>query len=143
MFRVIMRGLICSDLRKSCDCHKTAIRICSQWGNSPRRRLHAEPFPANKLDGFLKGRSRLQSVLHQLSGTIDGASYGLDSAGNRTSKTDYQAGMTSNYAYDAIYEPGLACSRRLASSKHQARPRTIKLRVRWSPPASQLSLVLA
>jgi RHS repeat-associated protein len=49
--------------------------------------------------------SRLQSVLHQLSGsTIDGASYGLDSAGNRTSKTDYRAGVTSNYAYDAIYE---------------------------------------
>jgi RHS repeat-associated protein len=49
--------------------------------------------------------SRLQSVLHQLSGsTIDGASYGLDSAGNRTSKTDYYAGATSSYAYDAIYE---------------------------------------
>jgi RHS repeat-associated protein len=49
--------------------------------------------------------SRLQSVLHQLSGsTIDGASYGLDSAGNRTSKADYYAGVTSNYAYDAIYE---------------------------------------
>src|SRR5271155_2659677 len=49
--------------------------------------------------------SRLTSVLHQLSGsTIDGASYGLDSAGNRTSKTDYQAGVTSNYGYDAIYE---------------------------------------
>jgi YD repeat-containing protein len=36
--------------------------------------------------------------------TIDGASYGLDAAGNRTSKTDYLAGVTSNYAYDAIYE---------------------------------------
>ena len=49
--------------------------------------------------------SRLQSVLHQLSGsTIDGASYGLDSAGNRTSKTDQRVGVTSNYAYDPIYE---------------------------------------
>jgi RHS repeat-associated protein len=49
--------------------------------------------------------SRLQSVLHQLSGsTIDGASYGLDSAGNRTSKTNYYAGVTSNYTYDLIYE---------------------------------------
>jgi RHS repeat-associated protein len=49
--------------------------------------------------------SRLQSVLHQLSGsTIDGASYGLDSDGNRTSKTDYYAGVTSNYTYDLIYE---------------------------------------
>ena len=33
-----------------------------------------------------------------------GASYGLDNAGNRTSKTDQQAGVTSNYGYDAIYE---------------------------------------
>src|SRR5580700_9689134 len=49
--------------------------------------------------------SRLTSVLHQLSGsTIDGASYTLDSAGNRTSKTDYLAGVTSNYTYDAIYQ---------------------------------------
>jgi len=49
--------------------------------------------------------SRLQSVLHQLSGsTIDGASYTLDSAGNRTSKTDKKAAVTSNYTYDAIYQ---------------------------------------
>jgi RHS repeat-associated protein len=49
--------------------------------------------------------SHLTSVLHQLSGsTIDGASYTLDSAGNRTSKTDQLAGVTSNYTYDAIYQ---------------------------------------
>jgi RHS repeat-associated protein len=49
--------------------------------------------------------SRLLSVLHQLSGsTIDGAGYTVDSVGNRTSKTDWQAGVTSNYGYDAIYE---------------------------------------
>jgi RHS repeat-associated protein len=43
--------------------------------------------------------------LHQLSGsTIDGAAYTLDNAGNRTAKTDELAGVTSNYAYDAIYE---------------------------------------
>jgi RHS repeat-associated protein len=49
--------------------------------------------------------SRLTSVLHQLSGsTIDGASYTLDSAGNRTAKTDQRAAVTSNYTYDAIYE---------------------------------------
>jgi RHS repeat-associated protein len=49
--------------------------------------------------------SRLASVLHQLSGsTIDGASYTLDSAGNRTSKTDHLASSTSNYTYDAIYQ---------------------------------------
>src|SRR5229473_1319302 len=49
--------------------------------------------------------SRLQSVLHQLSGsTIDGATYTLDNGGNRTSKTDQRVGVTSNYAYDPIYE---------------------------------------
>ena len=49
--------------------------------------------------------SRLTSVLHQLSGsTIDGASYTLDSAGNRTAKMDQLASVTSNYTYDAIYQ---------------------------------------
>jgi len=49
--------------------------------------------------------SRLQSVLHQLAGsTIDGATYTVDNAGNRTAKTDQLAGVTSNYGYDAIYE---------------------------------------
>ncbi len=49
--------------------------------------------------------SRLLSVLHQAgSSTIDGASYGLDNAGNRISKTDWQANVTSNYTYDQIYE---------------------------------------
>jgi len=49
--------------------------------------------------------SRLASVLHQVSGsTIDGASYTLDSAGNRTAKVDQLAAVTSNYTYDAIYQ---------------------------------------
>ncbi len=49
--------------------------------------------------------SRLLSVLHQLSGsTIDGASYTLDNAGNRTAKTDQMAAVTSSYTYDAIYQ---------------------------------------
>lgn len=49
--------------------------------------------------------SRLQSVLRQLPGsTIDGASYTLDSAGNRTAKTDHLTSGTSNYTYDAIYQ---------------------------------------
>src|SRR5215467_3076801 len=49
--------------------------------------------------------SRLQSVLHQLSGsTIDGASYTLDNAGNRTAKTDQRTAVTTNYGYDNIYE---------------------------------------
>ncbi len=49
--------------------------------------------------------SRLLSVLHQLGGaTMDGASYTVDAAGNRTAKTDQRAQGTSNYSYDAIYE---------------------------------------
>jgi RHS repeat-associated protein len=49
--------------------------------------------------------SHLLSVLHQLSGsTIDGASYTLDSAGNRTAKTNDYASVTSSYSYDSIYE---------------------------------------
>ena len=49
--------------------------------------------------------SRLLSVLHQTgASTIDGANYTVDATGNRTSKTDQMAGVTSNYAYDAIYE---------------------------------------
>jgi RHS repeat-associated protein len=49
--------------------------------------------------------SRLLSVLHQMgASTIDGASYTVDAAGNRTSKADWQAGVTSNYGYDQIYE---------------------------------------
>ncbi|MGA7091116.1 MAG: RHS repeat-associated core domain-containing protein [Candidatus Acidiferrales bacterium] len=51
-------------------------------------------------------RKRKLSVLHQLSGsTIDGASYTLDAAGNRTAKVnDLSGGATSNYTYDNIYE---------------------------------------
>ena len=49
--------------------------------------------------------SRLLSVLHQAGGvTVDGASYGLDNAGNRTSKTNYLNAITENYTYDPIYQ---------------------------------------
>jgi RHS repeat-associated protein len=49
--------------------------------------------------------SRLLSVLHQAgTSTIDGATYTVDAAGNRTAKTDNLAGVTSNYTYDRIYE---------------------------------------
>ncbi|MBI3645154.1 MAG: hypothetical protein HY233_04235, partial [Acidobacteriales bacterium] len=42
--------------------------------------------------------SRLLSVLHQAgSTTLDGASYGYDFAGNRTSKTNYLNGITEGY----------------------------------------------
>jgi RHS repeat-associated protein len=49
--------------------------------------------------------SHLTSVLHQSgSTTLDGASYGLDNAGNRTSRTPQPSGTASNYSYDNIYE---------------------------------------
>ena len=49
--------------------------------------------------------SRLLSVLHKNgSTTLDGASYTVDNAGNRTAKTDQYASVTSNYTYDNIYE---------------------------------------
>jgi RHS repeat-associated protein len=49
--------------------------------------------------------SRLLSVLHQAgSTTLDGASYGYDFAGNRTSKTNYLNNVTEGYTYDPIYQ---------------------------------------
>ena len=49
--------------------------------------------------------SHLTSVLHQLSGsTIDGATYTVDNAGNRTAKTDQRVAVTANYGYDNIYQ---------------------------------------
>ena len=45
------------------------------------------------------------SVLHQTGATtLDGAGYTYDSAGNRTSKSNYLNGITENYAYDPLYE---------------------------------------
>jgi RHS repeat-associated protein len=49
--------------------------------------------------------SRLLSVTHANGGvTLDGASYGLDNAGNRTSKNDLHGNLTTNYGYDNTYE---------------------------------------
>jgi len=49
--------------------------------------------------------SHLLGVTHALGGTtVDGATYGLDNAGNRTSKSDLHTGVTTNYGYDNIYE---------------------------------------
>jgi len=49
--------------------------------------------------------SRLQSVLHKLAGsTIDGASYTVDNAGNRTAKTDQRTAVATSYGYDNIYQ---------------------------------------
>ena len=47
--------------------------------------------------------SRVLSILHQFgSTTLDGASYTYDTAGNRTSKVDYLASITSNYSDDVL-----------------------------------------
>jgi RHS repeat-associated protein len=49
--------------------------------------------------------SRLLSVLHQTGATtVDGASYTLDNAGNRTSKLNQFNGVSENYTYDPIYQ---------------------------------------
>jgi RHS repeat-associated protein len=49
--------------------------------------------------------SRLLSVTHAKGGaTLDGATYTVDSVGNRTAKNDLYVGVTTNYGYDAIYE---------------------------------------
>jgi len=49
--------------------------------------------------------SRLLSVLHQSGATtLDGASYAVNNAGNRTSRTPQPSGTASNYGYDALYE---------------------------------------
>jgi YD repeat-containing protein len=45
------------------------------------------------------------SVLHQTgSTTLDGASYTYDPAGNRTAKTNFLNGTTSNYTYAPLYQ---------------------------------------
>src|SRR5271154_4249889 len=49
--------------------------------------------------------SRLLSVSHAKSGTtLDGATYAVDNAGNRTSRTPQPSGTASNFTYDPIYE---------------------------------------
>src|SRR6266567_3467715 len=49
--------------------------------------------------------SHLLSVLHQSgSTTLDGAAYGVDNAGNRTSRTPQPSGTTTNFGYDNIYQ---------------------------------------
>jgi YD repeat-containing protein len=49
--------------------------------------------------------SRLLNVTHAKGGvTLDGATYTVDNAGNRNSRADLYAGVTTNYGYDSIYE---------------------------------------
>jgi YD repeat-containing protein len=49
--------------------------------------------------------SRLLGVTHAKGGvTIDGATYTLDNAGNRTAKTDQRTAVATSYGYDNIYQ---------------------------------------
>jgi len=49
--------------------------------------------------------SRLLSVLHKAgTTTIDGATYTVDNAGNRTAKTDQRTAVATSYGYDNIYQ---------------------------------------
>ena len=69
-----------------------------------RRTSLTRPNAVNTAYGY-DPLSRLLSVVHQKAGTtLDGATYTVDAAGNRTSKGDLLANVTSNYTYDAIYE---------------------------------------
>ena len=69
-----------------------------------RRTSLTRPNSVNTTYGY-DNLSHLLSVTHAKgSTTLDGASYGLDNAGNRTSKNDLYAGVTTNYGYDNIYE---------------------------------------
>src|SRR5436305_7022721 len=43
-------------------------------------------------------------IRFELTVTLDGATYTVDNAGNRTSKTDQLAAVTTTYGYDAIYQ---------------------------------------
>jgi RHS repeat-associated protein len=51
---------------------------------------------------FIRGQADFCS--HCTTLTLDGATYAVDNAGNRTTRSDLQAGVTTNYGYDAIYQ---------------------------------------
>ena len=66
-----------------------------------RRTSLTRPNAVNTAYGY-DPLSRLLSVVHQKAGTtLDGATYTVDAAGNRTSKGDLQANVTSNYTYES------------------------------------------
>jgi RHS repeat-associated protein len=69
-----------------------------------RRTSLTRPNAVNTTYGY-DNLSRLLSVVHAKAGTsLDGATYTVDNPGNRTSKTDLQAGVTTSYGYDNIYQ---------------------------------------
>jgi RHS repeat-associated protein len=69
-----------------------------------RRTSLTRPNTVNTSYGY-DNLSRLLSVTHAKGGVmLDGATYTVDNAGNRTAKSDLYAGVTTNYGYDNIYE---------------------------------------
>ena len=69
-----------------------------------RRTSLTRPNTVNTAYGY-DNLSRLLSVTHAKGGvTMDGATYTVDNAGNRSSKSDLYAGVTTNFGYDNIYE---------------------------------------
>jgi len=69
-----------------------------------RRTSLTRPNTVNTSYGY-DNLSRLLSVTHAKGGaTLDGATYTVDNAGNRTAKSDLYAGVTTSYGYDNIYE---------------------------------------
>jgi RHS repeat-associated protein len=69
-----------------------------------RRTSLTRPNAVNTAYGY-DNLSRLLSVRHAKgSTTLDGATYTVDNAGNRAAKSDLQAGVTTNFGYDAIYQ---------------------------------------
>jgi RHS repeat-associated protein len=69
-----------------------------------RRTSLTRPNTVNTSYGY-DNLSRLLSVTHAKgSTTLDGETYTVDAAGNRSTKSDLYAGVTTNFGYDAIYE---------------------------------------
>ena len=79
-------------------------RIPGNVPSVPRFRDPARPNGVNTSYSY-DSESHLLSVLHKLGvNTVDGAGYTYDPAGNRIAKTNYLNGITSDYAYDQLYE---------------------------------------
>ena len=48
----------------------------------------------------------MSDLFGRITNTIDGASYTVDNAGNRTAKTDQRTAVATSYGYDSIYQAG-------------------------------------
>jgi RHS repeat-associated protein len=74
------------------------------YDNDSRRTSLTRPNSVNTTYGY-DTLSRLLSVTHKKgTSTLDGATYTLDNAGNRMSRTPLPSGTATNFTYDSIYE---------------------------------------